>query len=503
MNKLSPELIDATPPVQACDVAEPWRERRPLQRELPQPQPFPLDALGPVMSDAAKKMVEVIQAPPAMCGQSLLAAASLAVQSQADALIDGRRYPLSEYFITVGATGERKSAVDSIALAPHRLFQEKLRLQHKTDLDSYAIAKSAYDKAKSEALNNSEGIQGKTDALRKLGQAPVEPPKPILITEEPTFEGLVKLLSAGLPSIGLFADEGGRFVGGHGMNDENQLKTAAGLCGLWDGKPMTRVRSGDGASSICGKRLSTHLMVQPPVAQMLLSSKLLQEQGLLSRCLVSWPQSTAGKRPYKEIDLSADPSIQQYSTAMTKILERPCPLAEGSHNELDPPALRLDAEAKQLWIEFHDHVEEGLADGKPFAPIRGLASKAAEHVMRLSGVLSKVSDPDSPVISYMYVESAIELVNHYLSEALRLFSSAAVDEELVRAQELLEWLRSRAKDHISLVEIYQYGPGHVRSQEPAKRLLSILFEHGEVRPCQQRVEFNGILRGGTWEVRHV
>jgi hypothetical protein len=70
----------------------------------------------------------------------------------------------------------------------------------------------------------------------------------MFITEEPTYEGLVKLLMVGQPSIGLFTDEGGRLIGGYGMNTENQLKTASGLCELWDGKRITRVRGGDGAS---------------------------------------------------------------------------------------------------------------------------------------------------------------------------------------------------------------------------------------------------------------
>ncbi len=89
------------------------------------------------------------------------------------------------------------------------------------------------------------------------------PLEPLLLCEEPTYEGLVKLLAAGQPSVGLFSDEGGRFIGGHGMNPDNLLKTAAGMSGLWDGKPVDRVRGGDGATKLYGRRVSCHLMVQP------------------------------------------------------------------------------------------------------------------------------------------------------------------------------------------------------------------------------------------------
>jgi hypothetical protein len=67
----------------------------------------------------------------------------------------------------------------------------------------------------------------------------------------------------GRPSIGLFHDDGGEFIGGHAMNSDNKLKTASGLSKLWDEGVFDRVRAGDGASKHYGKRLAMHLMIQP------------------------------------------------------------------------------------------------------------------------------------------------------------------------------------------------------------------------------------------------
>jgi hypothetical protein len=41
------------------------------------------------------------------------------------------------------------------------------------------------------------------------------------------------MVAAGQPSLGLFSAEGGQFIGGHGMNEDNKLKTAAGLSCAW------------------------------------------------------------------------------------------------------------------------------------------------------------------------------------------------------------------------------------------------------------------------------
>lgn len=54
---------------------------------------------------------------------------------------------------------------------------------------------------------------------------PIAPLHPLTLVEEPTYEGIVKYLDIGQPSIGLFSDEGGRFFGGHAMSRDNQIKT--------------------------------------------------------------------------------------------------------------------------------------------------------------------------------------------------------------------------------------------------------------------------------------
>jgi Protein of unknown function (DUF3987) len=79
-------------------------------------------------------------------------------------------------------------------------------------------------------------------ALDALGPAP--PLEPLMTCPEPTFEGLCKLFAIGQPTLGIFAIEGGQFVGGHGTSDDAKLRTAAGLSKLWDDGETRRVRSG-------------------------------------------------------------------------------------------------------------------------------------------------------------------------------------------------------------------------------------------------------------------
>ena len=92
-------------------------DREPLCRPVPPAAPYPVDALGGVLGAAVAAIRDIVQAPLALCAQSVLAAASLAAQRHADVLIDGRRCPLSLWLISVAESGERKTAVDQCALA--------------------------------------------------------------------------------------------------------------------------------------------------------------------------------------------------------------------------------------------------------------------------------------------------------------------------------------------------------------------------------------------------
>lgn len=479
-----------------------WPESKPLQRELSPPTAFPVDALGELLAPATYKMAEAIQAPIAICGQSLLAAATLAVQGYADIVIDGRVSPLSEFFLTIAHSGERKSAVDRIALWPHRDYQEKLREQYSINFSDWQRKLVAYEVSKKEALNSkkNKSFEDKKRSMENLGDSPLPPIEPLLIFEEPTYEGLVKLFVNGQPSVGLFNDEGGRFIGGNGMNQENLLKTAAGLSTLWDGRAITRVRAGDGTSLLPGRRLSLHLMTQPAIAQLMLSNNTLIEQGLLSRCLVTWPASTAGTRRYREIDLSNSLELKKYTARILEILETPLLLAEGKQNELKPRLLPLSPEAKQLWITFHDAIEKKLIDGGQFASIRGLANKAPEHSARLAGVLALVEHLQCSAISLKHMQAGIELTNHYLNEALRLFEAGAIDPDLSLAEKLLHWLQLRNESVITLIEIYQFGPNAIRNAHKARILMNILVEHGWAIPLNEGAIFQSKLRNEAWQL---
>ena len=476
---------------------------RPLARELPPADPFPIDALGPLLRDAVQAIHDKLQAPLAIGGQSVLGTATLAVQGHADVqLPTGQTRPVSSFLITIAESGERKSGCDTEALWPIRHREKILREQHDWDLSNYQNEKGAWECARD---NATKGVKGDRAAIKlaldKLGPMPTAPLEPILTCTEPTFEGLCKLFAVGHASLGIFATEGGHFIGGHGMSDDNKLRTATGLSAVWDGDAIRRVRAGDGPYILPGRRLAVHLMVQPDVAGILLNDRLLTNQGLLSRFLITAPDSAAGTRLWREPAPTSDAALKRYGARLLEIMEARLPLVEGKANELKPCQLPLSQAARRLWIGFADYIECALAPQGELESIRGLANKLPEHAARLAAVLALVNDIHTSELIAPEMSAGIALAQHYAAEALRLFGMGRLRTDLQLAQKLLVWLLGGWREAaVSLPDIYQRGPNAIRDKATAKKLVTILEDHGRLVRLPGGATVAGQHRREAWRI---
>jgi hypothetical protein len=129
---------------------------RPLMRELPPADPFPVESLGDVLAPAAIAIHDRVRAPPAICGQSVLACATLTVQAHADVELPTYQLrPLTNFYMSIAATGERKTSVDAEALWPVR----------KREVGYVTVAKP------SSAIIRTRNLHGRRRALPKAGSS--------------------------------------------------------------------------------------------------------------------------------------------------------------------------------------------------------------------------------------------------------------------------------------------------------------------------------------------
>lgn len=484
------------------------------QGALPDPLPlsvdaepsagFPMDALGPVLGDAAEAIAESSQCTEAMVGVSLLAAAALAAQDLGDVEIDGRMHPCSLFCMTVAKSGDRKSVADKFALKPHYDWQRERTIAYNEQMIDYDCEMASYKAQKGLIISEKKlSMAGRMRKLKELGPPPPAPPKPRIIMTEPTLQAIHKSYHTGQRSQGLFSDEGGQFFGGYAMGKDNAQNTVTGVSKLWDGADIVRDRAGEGESfAIEGCRFSMHVMLQPVIAERVLSDPLMRGQGFLARFIVTWPDSNAGTRLYREIDATVAPSVLRYNRVITELLNIETPVDEYGRPQRD--AVTLSPEAKQVYIERFNLIE--LQQGKTgkLYDISAIASKAAECMTRIAAVIARVENPHLQVISGECMERAARIASFHLKEAQRLNDVADADIELYKAKVLLDWFHNNDVKRISLSQIAKSGPRSVRaSVRKIRAIMNTLEDHYLVFRLPEGVIFDGKATRESWEIRRV
>jgi len=489
-------------------------EPQPLVRAIPRSGNYPTHALGPLRA-VVEAVQATTQAPIAIAAQSALSMASLAVQAHADVETLAGYAPVSLFFLTVAQSGERKSGCDKLIMAGVREFERGRSVEYREAMIDYESASRLWSAKrnrmiKDATVGNAQKARDAEADLKSLGAGPQIPLSPIITTSEPTLEGLVKLYLTGQPSLGLFSDEGGGFLGGHAMSKDNRLKTVAGLSGLWGGDALDRVRAGDGATTLYGRRLAAHLMVQPVAARPLLSDPIASGQGFLARFLITEPPSNIGTRLQQTDDNVANVAIVAASARLAVVLAQPMPTIEGNPSELDPRELPLSSEAKELLFRYYQATEKEQAAGGQLEHIKSFASKSPEQAARIAGVLTLWENLNATSVQGSVMAGAIELAQFYLFEAKRLVEAATISEEIDKAEYLRRWIleswpkvaAGQERDPKTIVprDVVTMGPNPLRVTTTVKKLMGVLASHGWLAPLEAGTVIDGRARQLAYQI---
>lgn len=485
----------------------------PIKYESPQPlrkkgaiaTHFPIESLPILLKDAVLAMHDKIQAPIAICAQTILAVSNLAVQAHANIMMPfGQIRPISCFFLTIAESGERKTSCDNEALKVLEEYEAKLKEQYLLDLETWQNELAAYNSVRDAILkgkNKYSNYNSKKEALAAIGKKPNPPLTPLLICPDPTFEGLCKLMKEGMPTLGVFSSEGGQFIGGYGMKDDNKIRTAAALSHVWDGKAIKRVRNGDGITILHGRRLSMHLMAQPNIAGGFLADPVLKDQGLLSRILIAAPATIAGTRSRHQTNSHSNVALAKFQQIIAKILNVPLPIETNSRNELAPRTITLSEESKELFATFYETIESKLLCGEEFDHIKDFANKLPEHALRLATTLALIDNIEETTLKARYLQMGIDLSNYYAKEVARLSNREVIDYDLLLAEKLLNWLHNKWDDeYISLPDIYQRSINPINTRSKALKIIDILESHHWLKRSDREMLIKGQIRKDVWRI---
>jgi hypothetical protein len=474
-----------------------------LTRELAESLPYPIDCLGGLLSPMAKDLQLATETPMPICGSAVLSAAALSVQAHADIMIEGRVYPSSLYFLSIAESGERKTTVDRAALAGHRKYEKEGWEKYHGFKTKYDIEVGIYEASRNSILKDKKLSADQKRIQIEALVTPEKPRRPHLVIEDATVQALLKHLRDDNSTLGLYSSEGAMFLYGHSMQKEHQIHTVAALSQLWDGRAVQRntVSDFENTAPLYGRRLSCHLMIQPRQAMRLLGDPELQSQGLLSRFLIAWPDSTIGSR-YGEnaVRLDKSASFALYVAGMEQVLKKALPLSKKSPGELEPRILRCSSGAYSKWRAFNNAVEKRMGPDGDLFLLRAFANKAGENCARVAAVLTLAQNIEAEEVPSDKMDNAIAIVKYHIQEILRVFCQGTVGADLGQAQTLLDWILEKKHKDIYPAMVYQHGPALFRTKDKAMEAIKVLEQHSYLFKREEGYKVDDKPRKEAWGV---
>lgn len=503
-----------SPDVNAIPPVDVWPKPDRLITKIA-PEPYPIDALPETVRAAVEEVQAFTKAPTPLVASSALAALSLAIQPHADAKrAEGLCGPVGLFLLTIADSGERKSTCDGFFIKAIQDYEadqaeaaKPLLRNHQAAMEAWE-AKRAGIKDKIRHLSKSgKPAREQEEALRDLEHdKPAQPRVPYLIYGDATPESLKWDLAKGWPSGGVVSSEAGLVFGSHGMGKDSVMRNLATLNQLWDGAEIATHRRTSESFTVRGARLTIALQVQEDTLRSFFdrSSGLARGTGFLARCLVAWPESTQGYRPFSDPP-DTWPALEKFNQRITAILEQDVPIDEDG--ALSPPIFPLAVDTKAAWVMFHDALESELGSGGELYDVRDVASKTADNAVRIATLFQLFGYGASGAVGLAEFEGASRIAAWHLYEARRFYGELALPEEQADVARLDNWLlgycRREKTNIISRREVQRYvTPSHLRQKTALDAALGELVEAARVRLIQngKRKEIHihpALLEGGT------
>jgi hypothetical protein len=396
--------------------------------------------------------------------------------------------PLNQYHLIGAPSGERKSVAIKDATEGIRRAEEMLKLAVEPARDAHALAVKLYEKGLTRAKNEKDPTARET-LLKALVRPGPPPPRPDLIVNDFTIQGLYHSLNKGPDAQMFMTAEAGTFVSGYAMTEKTQGSTMGGLNGIWDGG-ANKGRRADEARNYDveeGKRACLCLVGQPVMVRRVSGSRLADEQGFLARFLMCEPESVIGVRRLNDRPLLTQKALTDFNDNICAMMVKAMP---ADHLRGAPRRrLRMTVRACQLFRDFANEMERGMRPNGDLKRVSGFANKAAEHAARIAGCFAAFNDHDE--IDRPTMADAVEIVRFYLNEQLRLSGLPAPSDAETDARDLLVWLRTKWGEKYFCPSNAVGGPARMRAYEPRKAAIDHLLAIGAVA----RVPGERLIRG--------
>ena len=453
------------------------------------PPELKAEALPGWLGEFVGALCAATQTPPTMAvGVALSVLAACTQRRYVVQVHDGYVEPASLWSMTVAASGSRKTAILAALTSPLLAWEKRAGDRMRREI----AANNARIGVAEAIVKRLQGQAGKCDDanerehLRKqiedeLASMPERLFAPRAFVNDATVERLQMVLVEQGGRAAVLSDEAGLFTalssnyGGAGGPALDVL-----LSGHSGGD--LRVERASRQAFVTRAAVTLGLMLQPDLLNEAAGSNRFKASGLLARFLYFVPGPFVGARDVRRFT-SVPPDVRdRYARCIDELLPEPM---HGPH--LAPSAVALDAQALELWFDFAQECEHGLADGGALSAIPDFGAKLAGTAARVALLFELVeAGPKPDAVREGSMARAIALCRQLVPHARAAFKLLAADEAERDADHALQWVMREAE---------RTGQREsVRQSEIHFALRARFTKRERLVAALQRLQANGCLR---------
>lgn len=453
------------------------------------PPEYPLHSFLTTVREAAHELQRNVQAPDAMIGMSLISAITLACQCLIEVQLPiGVRRPVTQNVLSIGVSGERKSAVDRLVYQPFREADAKAVMSHiaameayKVELDWWRTINNSIRRDIDSAFRRDEKMDEVKDKL--LTHAKLKPKLPklrVLLRNDLTPRAIMDALEGDRESIAIMTDDGESLFKSGAMANLGLLNR------LWDSPSVLSLDRADHEHiSAMNPRVSISIMTQEEVFNDYRDNRgrLAKDSGHWSRYLVGFPRTTKGTRWVKSDEPTWSYLPEFHDRIRELLAEHRQKLATGN---AEFEVVEFSGDAKARWIQQANNTEAMIRPGEYLSDIDDLGSKTMEIIARLAASMHYFAG-ESGKITLDTLERAITIVGWHVDEYKRLFSPQFVVPQVqIDARAIIKHLQHRwrgfySNSFVPKTEVLHNGPLRENGKMRLNSALDLLTAQGAVQ----------------------
>lgn len=453
----------------------------------------------PCLHEVVGEVARDIQAPMPLVLNTTLAVMTMATQSLIDVVTPlGQVKPVSNFFIGIAESGNRKTAIEKALTRQIRAFEDAQQRRYTNDtLPAYQRGYKIWDvettrlkrKASDPRASEDEIKQASIDLATHLQLEPVKPREPQWayrdVTGPALMEGLVKKNRSAFVS----SSDASGVLHGH------VFRNLADLNQLWDGDTLLVNRVGKESLRITESRLTIDLAVQMgPYLDFLLKGDKARDTGFAARCLTCLPPSMMGTRHVQLEKRSGSQYLEAFHDRVGHLLEF-SRSQECDQGFVQRQQVVFSEQAAQDWAAWiNSWIEPELRPNGKWSQVADQASKMPEIVARLAAVISYFERGEL-IITLPTFHQARDIGMNYLDSYRDICEGQVEYLKRERIKFALEsWIKQQFhftrnqntqfnQGQLIFVEknkIRSYGPSQVRNKKVLDEALEMLSAEGKI-----------------------